>query len=190
MPEPAANPQAPPAYKKVPGSGSNFIERIKLYLAPDHLLYVSGAGFSETYRRFYFRDIHAVTVRKSITGALFNALWGTLLFFSLIGALSSGSAEGWVGWGIPATLFICLLLVNVLRGPTCVSEIHTAVQTRRLYSVNRLRRAERFLALLRPLLLDAQSPIPPEELRQRIDAARQTAFTTTAAPPVIGQNPQ
>jgi hypothetical protein len=189
MPDPAPKHQTPPAYKKVPGRGTNFVERITLYLAPDHLLYISGTGFTESYRRFYYRDIHALTVRKTITGLLFNALWGTLLFFSIIGALSADSAEGWVGWGIPGALFVVLLLINVLRGPTCVCEIHTAVQTRRLYSVNRLRRAERFLGLLRPLLLVAQGQIAPDELRQRIDAARQNAFAN-AAPPVIGQSPQ
>ena len=189
MPDPAPKLQTPPAYKKVPGRGTNFVERITLYLAADHLLYISGTGFTESYRRFYYRDIHAVTVRKSITGPLLTALWGSLVFFCLLGALSADSAEGWVGLGIPAGFFFVLLLINVFRGPTCVCEIHTAVQTRRLYSVNRLRRAERFLALLRPLVLAAQGQIAPDELRQRIDAARQNAFAS-AAPPVIGQSPQ
>jgi len=179
-------PRTPPTYKKVPGRGTNFVERVTLYLAPDHLLYVSSTGFTESYRRFYFRDIHALTVRKTITGPLLSAFWGTLLFFCLVGALSTGSAVGWLWWGIPGTLFFALLLGNVLRGPTCVCEIHTAVQSRRLYSVNRLRRAERFLAVLRPLLFAAQGQVAPDELRQRIDAARQTAFAN-AAPPVIGQ---
>jgi hypothetical protein len=97
-----------------------------------------------------------------------------------------GGAAAWIGWGIPAALCFTLLLVNALRGPTCVSDIHTAVQSRRLYSVNRLRRATRLLDLLRPLLLAAQGQVTSDELRQRIDAARQSAFSN-AAPPVIGQ---
>ena len=189
MPDPTTNTQAPPAYKKLPGKGTNFIERITLYLAPDHLLYVSGTGFSESYRRFYFRDIHAVTVRKTVNGLLSNVLCGTLLFFCLVGALSTGGAVDWIGWGIPASLCATVLLINVLRGPTCVCDIHTAVQSRRLYSVNRLRRAARFLGVLRPLLLAAQGQVAPDELRQRIDDARQSAFAN-AAPPVIGQTPR
>jgi len=188
MPDPTPNPQSPPVYKKLPGKGSNFVERVSLYLAPDHLLYLSSTGFSESYRRFYYRDIHAVTVRKTATGPLFNALSGTLLFLCLVGALSTGGAVGWIGWGIPATLCVTLLLINVLRGPTCVCDIHTAVQSRRLYSVNRLRRAGRFLAVLRPLLFAAQGEIALDELRQRIDAERQSAFAN-AAPPVIGHPP-
>ena len=186
MPDPTPKPRTPPVYKKLPGRGTNFLERITLYLAPDHLLYVSSTGFSESYRRFYYRDIHSVTVRKTATGLLFNVLSGTLLFLCLVGALSTGGAAGWIGWGISAALCVTLLLINVLRGPTCVCDIHTAVQSRRLYSVNRLRRAARLLAVLRPLLLAAQGQIDPDELQQRIDAARQSAFAN-AAPPVIGQ---
>jgi hypothetical protein len=186
MPDPTPKPQTPPVYKKLPGKGTSFLERITLYLAPDHLLYVSSTGFSESYRRFYYRDIHSVTVRKTATGPLFNALCGTLLFLCLVGALSTGGAMGWIGWGIPAALCVTLLLINVLRGPTCVCDIHTAVQSRQLYSVNRLRRAARFLAVLRPLLLAAQGELTLDELRIRVDTARQSAFAN-AAPPVIGQ---
>ena len=188
MPDPATKSQSPPAYKKLPGRGANFVEHVSLYMAPDHLLYVSGTGFSETYRRFYFRDIHAVTVRKTLTGLMLNVLWGTLLFFCLVGAISTGGAWGWIGWGTASGIFLALLLLNIFRGPTCDCEIHTAVQSRRLYSVNRLRRAARFLTVLRPLLLAAQGQLTPDELRQRIDAARQSAYAS-AAPPIIGQRP-
>jgi hypothetical protein len=184
MPDPAPKTQTPPAYKKLPGRGSNFIERVSLYLAPDHLLYISSTGFSESYRRFYYRDIHSVSVRKTATGLWFNALTGMLLFLCLVGAFSADDAAGWIGWGIPAALCITLLLINIFRGPTCICDIHTAVQSRRLYSVNRLRRAARFLAMLRPLLLAAQGEVTLDELRLRIDAARQSAFAN-AAPPVI-----
>ena len=94
--------------------------------------------------------------------------------------------------GIMSSVFIDADLRQVeaaARIGARVCEIHTAVQSRRLYSVNRLRRAERFLAVLRPLLFAAQGQVAPDELRQRIDAARQTAFAN-AAPPVIGQSPQ
>jgi len=172
MPDPTPKPNSAPVYKKLPGKGRSLVEYVTLYLARDHLLSVSGTGFS-----------------KTIAGLLLNALWGTLLFICLVGALSTGGAAGWLGWGIPGAIFLALLLINLFRGPTCACEIHTAVQSRRLYSVNRLRRAERFLGILRPLLLAAQGQIAPDELRQRIDAARQSAFAN-AAPPVIGQPPR
>ena len=189
MPDPAPKLQMPPTYRRLPGRGRSLVEYVTLYAAPDHLLHISSTGFSESYRRFYFRDIHAITVRKTVAGPLLTALWGALAFFCLIGAVSTGGVGGWIGWGTATGIFLAILLGNIFRGPTCECTIHTAVQSRRLYSINRLRRAERFLSILRPLLLAAQGQVAQEELRQRIDAARQSAFTS-AAPPVIGQSPR
>jgi hypothetical protein len=82
MPDSTPNAQSPPVYKRLPGNGANFLERITLYLATDHLLYVSSTGFSESYRRFYFRDIHAITVRKTAVGAFVNVLSSSFFFFA------------------------------------------------------------------------------------------------------------
>ena len=39
------------SYVKLRGTGSSLVERVSLYLAPDHLLQVSSAGYSESYLR-------------------------------------------------------------------------------------------------------------------------------------------
>ena len=38
------------------------MSRSSLWLGKDHLLCVDSSGYTETYKRFYFRDIQAVTL--------------------------------------------------------------------------------------------------------------------------------
>ena len=58
-------PDAAPVYRKMPGTGGGLFHRSTLWLGPDHLLLVQSTPVSETYRRFYFRSIQNVTVRKT-----------------------------------------------------------------------------------------------------------------------------
>jgi hypothetical protein len=177
-------PAAPVKYRKLPGRGYGIGETSRLYLAEDHLLLVSAAGFHENYRRFYFRDIQAITLRKTITGAVFNGiLIGVLVpMVFLVGSFATQNEM--IGWSIPIGILAGLLAFNFLRGPSCACQIHTAVQTRRLGPMNRLRSAERTLARLRPLIEAAQGAVPADELRARLDQARQYP-NPADAPPVM-----
>jgi len=177
-------PKEAPIYHRLPGRGAGFGETSRLYLADDHLLLVTATGFTENYRRFYLRDIQAITARKTVTGAVTNGIVGFILFWMVVGLLNASSWFELFVWSAVVGFFFVLLLVNILLGPTCLCEIHTAVQSRRLGSVNRLRTARKLLARLRPVLEAAQGAVPVEELRQRVDQARQQGFVTDA-PPVI-----
>ena len=165
-------------YVKLRGTGSNVVERISLYLAPDHLLQVSSAGYSESYLRFYFRDIQAITVRKTAYGLIFNIVWGVLAALFL--ALAVDSAEAAIAWGIVGGIFLGLLLMNLFAGPTCVCEIQTAVQKRKLGAVTRLRRARRFIEQIRNQIQPAQPAVSPEEIARRMDQIRYAGFYTEA----------
>jgi hypothetical protein len=165
-------------YVKLRGTGSNFVERISLYLAPDHLLQVSSAGYSESYLRFYFRDIQAITVRKTSYGLIFNIVWGVLAALFL--ALAVDSTEAAIAWGIVGGIFLGLLLMNFFAGPTCVCEIQTAVQKRKLGAVTRLRRAQRFIEQIRNQIQPAQGVLASEEIARRLDQLRQGGFFTQA----------
>ena len=168
----------PIPYVKLRGTGSSLVERISLYLAPDHLLQASSSGYSESYLRFYFRDIQAITVRKTSYGLIFNIVWAVLAALFL--ALAVDSAEAAIAWGIVGGIFLGLLLMNFFAGPTCVCEIQTAVQKRRLGAVTRLRRAQRFIEQLRHQIQPAQAPLAPEEIARRLDQLRQGGFYTDA----------
>ena len=158
-------------YRKLPGNGGGAFENVRLYQAPDHLLQVSSNGFTETYRRFYYRDIQSISLRASLHGKIWNAIWGFLFFLPSMVALQVDNPAAIVWWGI-AGIFLLLLIINVARGPTCVCQIRTAVQTRALPSLNRLRRAGNVIAQLRPLIEIAQGSLPPEEFIRHLEEVR------------------
>jgi hypothetical protein len=166
-------------YRRLPGTGSGAFEQIRLYQGPDHLLLVTSSGYYESYKRFYFRDIQAITVRASARGKVWNGLWGSLAVLATIIAVQSSDAT-FVVWSILAGVFFLLLALNVGKGPTCVCRIQTAVQTRPLPSLNRLRRARKAIAQLRPLIEAAQEPMLPSELTQRLDDARRGSAPSPA----------
>ena len=51
-----------------------FISRSSLWLGRDHLLCVDSSGYTETYKRFYFRDIQAVTIVATKRRTVFNGV--------------------------------------------------------------------------------------------------------------------
>ncbi|MEY2407812.1 MAG: hypothetical protein QOF48_482, partial [Verrucomicrobiota bacterium] len=152
-------------------------------------LLATATGFTETYRRFYFRDIQSITVRKTWTGAVLNAGLGFIVFVLLIGVAASSATGDVIGWSIPLGFFLVLLVANVARGSTFVCEIHTAVQSRRLGTSHRWRGIRKLLAHLRPVIETAQGPLTAEHLRQLSNAALPPASLPIAAPPVISAPP-
>jgi hypothetical protein len=166
-------------YRRLPGTGTGAFERVKLYLGPDHLLMVSSSGYTENYKRFYFRDIQAITLCKSLRGQVWNGIWGFLTFLSAIIVLQVGAAV-LVVWSIITGIFLLLLGINLGIGPTCVCRIQTAVQTRPLASLNRVRSARKVLTELRALIETSQDPISNEELTLRLDQIRRGPLSTPA----------
>ena len=176
-------------YRRIRGLGTSAFEYVRLYVGPDHLLSVTSSGYSETYKRFYFRDIQSITVRKSNLGKVWNIVWGVLFWiFGIAVALEAGGGAMYFWMGV-AAIFLILLAWNIGLGPTCVAQITTAVQTRTLTPLNRLRRTRAVIAQLRPFIEAAQGPLSADELAQRLDQARrglapsiQSLPTTTPAP--------
>src|SRR5262245_44558408 len=108
-------------YRRLPGHGATAFESTRLYLGPDHLLQVSSSSFTESYRRFYFRDIQCIVVRRSIDGKVLNVMWGGI--FLLLAAIATGiGGPAAIGYGAVAGIFLLILAVNIVRGPTCVCQ--------------------------------------------------------------------
>jgi len=130
-------------------------------LGKDHLLIIDTSGYTETYKRFRFRDIQALvfcTTDTWLYQAVILAAFAGL--FGLIAVLGGGPVMAWI-FGSLAVIFGISVLVDLLLGPTSKCYLRTAVQTEHLAPLARLRRARRVIATLRPLIVSAQGVSGP-----------------------------
>ncbi len=192
---------APVRYTRLPGSGhsrkgSAFLAlartRCRLWLGDDHLLQVESAGgYSENYKRFSFRDIQAITLHRTRSWQTTNIVLGILTALFLVLALSAKDDVGSVICGIITGALGVPLLINLLGGPTCVCYLRTAVHLEELPSLRRLRRAERVLALLRPLILASQGSPASETLPEQYSTllTHANAVAAEARQPAVATEP-
>jgi hypothetical protein len=154
-----------PAYKKISGNG--FWLRIlpgmryDLYLGDDHLLLVEQLIFVERYKRFYFGDIQYLAVSPSSRWIVFAIALGLLTFLSALFLL---------GWNNPALLGIGLLfsalfgsafVYNLILGPTCIVQVKTAIQLKRLPPLERFRAFRKEIGEIQRRVLEAQQITGP-----------------------------
>ncbi len=140
-------------YRRVPGlllAGG----RSTLRVADDHLLLCDyRTRFTERYKRFYFSDIEAVIIRKTIHWIVWMVVWGFVAFCLFLVGL-------FVGWN--KTLFIIegvlifFVLIQAMRGPSCRTHIQTAVQVDVLPMLRYVRRATRVIATISSLIEQVQ----------------------------------
>jgi len=184
-------------YRRLPGRARKNLgffdnNRYRLWLASDHLLYVCRKYFSESYRRFFFEDIQALVISRTTKGRTLNIILA--IFGGFLGLLWLLGAVFW-GWSLTPLVFLGMLagtflggiLYNTILGPTCVCRMHTAVQIEDLYSLGRLRTAQRTIAILKPLIDAAQGELTPEELdlhsEDHVEVRASAHVLPSAAPP-------
>ena len=144
-----------------------------LWLGPHHLLQVQSGVLREGYRRFAYRDIQAIGVRRTGRGMVYNLiLGGTAGLFGLIAVIAGLSAPRSVGGvlavGGIAGLGLALMLVNIIRGATVRCELRTAVGIYPLPSLSRMGSAQRALEIIRPRVEAAQGALSGEVLAGRV----------------------
>ena len=162
--------------------------RSSLWLGDDHLLSVKNRAYNEEYKRFYYRDIQAIILRKTITGVIITFLF-VLMLLALIVLFGNGWNKGWesgfmIFGGIMIGFFFVLLLVHMLRGPTCSVQIRTAVQTEKLLSLDRMPQALKAIRKLRTRIESVQGTIGNDQLSRLPNAAAPAIFQ---APPVAAE---
>lgn len=165
------------------GTSVLHVVRQRLWLGPDHVLLTTNQGFSESYKRFYFPDIQAILLTQTRGGLIGNILLGffavDLFAFSLGGLLFEWPQPAVIAFAVFGGVFSLFLLVNWLRGPTCRCHIRTAVQTERVYSLNRIRRAAKTLRVLRGAIEAEQGALTPGHVEEA--AARPPRLASPAA---------
>jgi len=177
------------AYRRLPGRAKRHFgmftrERCYLWLTSDHLLNLRTRGYTESYKRFYLKDIQALVVCKTDAGRIASIVLAVLT--GVFGLLSALAMIAWGSWGALAFilpgLLAALLALNALLGPTCVTRLHTDVQVERLASLGRLRTAMRTVALLKPLIESAQGRLTPEDLAAETEGAVTVEASVHASP--------
>lgn len=146
-------------YQKLPGRGAAAFKVCRLWLGEDHLLHVQASSIGERYKRFYFADIQAFVVRKTIWGYVgWMVLW--LVLIAWFAGAARMLAEGLAWWVLIGATVAAAggFIAHLALGPTCTFTVRTAVQSEELPSLRRLRRAREVIARVRPLIEAAQAP--------------------------------
>lgn len=151
-------------YVKLAGRGSFTTFQARLWLAKDHILQVTSTGYTENYKRFYFRDIRGMTVTQTSWRVYWNIIWLLLAALAVVPILFSQEALiVWV-FGSVSGLFLLGAVINSLKGTTCQFHIQTAIQTEKLVPLGRVGRARKFIERMRPIILAAQEqPVRPPD---------------------------
>lgn len=161
-------------YRRLPGRGRKrggffafTATRAGLWAGKDHLLCVFSTGYTEEYKRFYYRDIQAFLTRKTGRGSAWNVVSALFLsLFALLAITRTTPAVAVVFW-VLAGVFLLVLAGNLLLGPTCLCHVQTAVSREELPSLGRERNARKAIALLKPLIEGAQGALTPDEIGAR-----------------------
>src|SRR5215469_16684926 len=87
--------------------------RTSLWLGKDHLLPIDTSGYTESYKRFHFRDIQALVLCRT-DAWLYRALALAALasFFGLLPLLGGGPVVAWI-LGIIAAVFAFFLFLDL-----------------------------------------------------------------------------
>jgi hypothetical protein len=119
------------------------------------LLHISTGIFVEDYKRFYLRDIQSLTVHKSNFWIVVNV--GLAALTVVFAALTAAFADlARVIAGVASIAWALILAVNYFRGPGCVCYIQTAVQRQKLRSISRIKRAQKIMDSLKPIIVSYQ----------------------------------
>jgi hypothetical protein len=151
-------------YEKIPGLGTGrgglqIAVRARLYHGPDHLLIVQGTGYTEEYKRVFYRDIRYVEVRHT-NGQTAQAIISMVIGL-LLGLLFLTPTPGWL-IAIFCSPFALWFVINLILGSTCECFISTNVQTLKVPAPRRLKKVVVLIEFLRAQTAAFASPETPQ----------------------------
>lgn len=142
-------------YKKFPGRGRGLMNAATLWDGGDHLLMVEAHLVSESYRRFYYKDIQAIVICQTQTGFITGIVTAMLGLIMGASAFFTPTVLSYL-LGTIAVLFLIIGGLILVQGPTCRCMLRTAVQTQELTSLSHVRKALKVLRQLQPKIEAAQ----------------------------------
>jgi hypothetical protein len=155
------SPSEPVPYRKLPGDFRGFFRRNTLWIGADHLLQVDSSRFSETYKRFYLRDIQTIIVRKTPRFVLpyyWVVLAGIALIALLAGLTPFRQGLFWPSVAVLAAIAVYLYVASMFQ--SCACHLITRVNKVELPSLFRLRSARQFVDVMAPQITAAQGALP------------------------------
>lgn len=175
-------PPPAPAYRKLTRLHRTLGAMSQLWLGPDHLLHVQSTGYTESYRRFYLRDIQCMLVVH--TGRRTYLAITLAVFVLILAAMMAQGGSGLVGFVILGVVFLPLFLWNHLLGPGCRVVVITAVQQENVASLSRLPKTRRVLGELQALIEAAQADLAAGPAAAPVAPAAETGTTPPIPPPL------
>jgi hypothetical protein len=135
--------------------------RTRLYAGPDHLLTVQSTGYTEEYKRVFYKDIRYLMVVPTLT-----QIWQGIVSGAIIALILVSHVWGlpWVAVGILGTPFLIWFAANFLLGPTCRCYLNTHVQTVPLPAPRRMKK----VPILRAFLQSQIPSSPPAGAEQPV----------------------
>lgn len=151
-------------YIKLSGRAGSLVAHHQIWQGSDHLLVVKEVGCVEEYKRFYFNDIQAFMVVRSVN----YLAWAILLpvFFIFIFGIAQISGDGQPFVNGVGIVLIIIWLIHLLRGPTCKCWIQTEINKERLIMFKRVRAARKFWNRIKPDLVAVQGDFSLEDMEQ------------------------
>lgn len=147
----------------------NHGRRGSLWKGEDHLLAVEGNGilfpYSEQYRRVDYKNIQAISyVLTKRYALILSALLIPVLGLAAGAVLAFSAEQNPLAITLSVILlpFLCMLLLHMAMGKTCVCTLQTAVQNLRLKPLTRLKTARKVMGEIEALCLLHQGALPTE----------------------------
>ncbi|MBT8341111.1 MAG: hypothetical protein KJP07_13930 [Desulfatitalea sp.] len=125
-----------------------------MWQGPDHLLWVTSGMIHEQYKRFFYKDVQAIILRKTGRQHIWTTVWSLLAL--LYGALALVDGTAGIVGGVIASLCVLSLLLNLYFGPGCAVYLQTAVQLERLPNLVRIPTACKAIDRIKTLAEGAQ----------------------------------
>lgn len=150
----------PKPYTRLTRAAGGLGTYTSLWLGSDHLMIVTSTGYGESYARLQLRDVKGFFITKSDRRMWWRLVWAvpaTICLIIAVVAVVNGEVP------VFSAIFFALtgtgLVWNEIMGPGCHAFVVTGVQTAKLPSMVRQKKARRVLGRLQPLIEAAQADL-------------------------------